>query len=100
MSVLIFPRICGCGMQKDAPKEVLGLSFRKFSCGLRFVMWVSIPSDRTAEGMGGQSMVGRDGNNKGTALCEFTTPFHGCTVRNSVPWFYLSRFTQNLLDFR
>lgn len=63
---------------------------QQVSCGLTSVIWMSIPSDRTAEGIKGQSMVGRDRNNKGTALWEFTSPFHGCTVRNSVLCFYFS----------
>lgn len=46
-------------------------------------------------------MVGKDGNNKGTALCEFTSPFHGCAVRNLCPLFlYQSCVTHNLLDYR
>lgn len=36
-----------------------------------------------------------------TAVCEFTSPFHGCTVRNSVPLvLFQSCFTHNLLDYR
>lgn len=77
LSVLTFP--CICGMQKDAPREVLGLSFSKFF----------VASDRTAKGMGGQCMVGNR-NNRGTALCEFTSPFHGCSIKNSVLCFYFS----------
>lgn len=62
---------------------------QQVSCGLRSVIWMSIPSDRTAEGMGGQSVVGNR-NNKAIALCEFTSPFRGCSIRNSVLSFYFS----------
>lgn len=45
-------------------------------------------------------MVGRDRNNKDTALCEFTSPFHGCAVRKCPLFSYQSCVTHNLLDYR
>lgn len=66
---------------------------QQVSCGFTSVTWTSNPSDRTAEGMGGQSVVGGDRNNKGTVLCEFIIPFHGYTGRNSVPYFYFSHIS-------
>lgn len=97
LSSVMFLCICGYRMQKDAPREVLGLrkfQLQKVSCGIRSVTWMSW----TAEGMGGQFMVGRERNNKGTTLCEFTSPFHGffhvnfpaLSMLESVRCFYIS----------
>ena len=53
-----FPVDSSCAIQEHTPREVLRLSFSKISSGLRSVIWLSIPSDMTAEGMACRRVVG------------------------------------------
>ena len=50
----------------------------------------SFPLTRQQKGWRVDTWLGWGRNNKGAALGEFSSPFHGCGIRNRVLHFYFS----------